>query len=123
MGLDVKLSHDKQELEIWHDDGMVPMKKGDAAKFALAINEACAALENRKSPPAPKPWMWDKEVFAECGPCDGDTIGDMLCGGGIGGHEMYLKDLYSLRGWIDDVLDYHRREGCLNLKKLEDSDD
>jgi hypothetical protein len=115
----VNLAHDKQMIELWHDDGEITLTKKEAAALAQKLNDATKELELRKAPPAPKPFMWSDDVFAECGPCDSPREGELLCTGGVGGHEFYLKNLFNLRDWINDVLDYHRNNGCKNLMKLE----
>lgn len=120
MSLKVELSHDSQEIELWHDDGVEKLTIMQASALTSKLNKSILDLESRGGPPAPERFMWENRELASCDACSGrKEQSDMQCGGGVGGNEMYLSDLLALRNWLNEVLDYHRKNKCKNLAKLE----
>lgn len=121
LSIRIELSHDKQEIELWHDDGVEKLSMIGASTLAQQLNVNILKLEERRTPPAPAPLMWDGKEMAECNACEGQQrVGEMLCAGGLMGHEMYLSDFYRLKEWLDRVFEYHRKNKCQNLANLEE---
>lgn len=122
MSINVTTSHDEQVIEVWHDDGMQTLTLPEADQLIAGLKRAIDAILDRSNPPAPAPFCLDggDKEFADTNECSGQMAENcMHCGGGVAGHEFYLMHFFALRNWLNDVLDYHRKEGCLNLKRLE----
>lgn len=124
MSVEINVAHDRDELELSHADGIERLSKVDANKIIYQLQEGLKEIAARKGPPCPRPWNFDDAdkrdpPFAEAYNCSGSKAGKMLCAGGVGGNEFYLEHFVSLHRWIGQVLDYHRKNNCVNLKKLE----
>ena len=107
---------------VLHDDGVENITLVEAEELIKQLKKTVVELKTRGVPPAPAPYRFDDDSkeFADCNPCSsGKEESEMYCGGGVGGHEFYLKHFVDLRDWLNKVLDYHRTNGCKNLKKLE----
>lgn len=115
----VEAAHDRQGLRIVYDNGIEDVTIEEAKKLIGYLEKVIVEVSERPRPPAPAPFMWEKEILAECLECTCQKKDHPLhCGGAVAGFEMYLENFVKLRDWLDMVIEYHEKNGCKRLATL-----
>lgn len=122
MSIEITISHDKQKILLGYDDGMESLDIIETGNLIEKLQKAAQALAERKTPPAPVPFMWEGDEFAQFGECYGNPEKKeaFSCVGGVAKYEFYISDLLDLKKWIDSVIEYHKKNNCAHLAEAQE---